>query len=166
MPITLIVDSVNELLTISNLQSKSNPFKARIGIRVVSKLCFQKNTSRFGIDIDDPKQLKVVRDAVASGVNIKGIHLHITEDRSVESFEERLDYLIRVWDELNIGDLQFVDVGGGFASNMPAEIRKQLTYSVSTLKEYGNSLGKKMKQKFHDEEVELICEPGTGILAE
>lgn len=163
----LISDSIQELERISELRKQGLPLKCRVGIRVTPHLSFMSGGSRFGVDFDDEINIARIRALVLEGnLPISGVHLHITEDRSVNSYLERLIFLKNAWDKLGIGKPRFLDCGGGFASAMPEKIRAKLSYEVSSLEEYGAALGRKMRHLYPDEDVMLICEPGTGLLAD
>ena len=164
-PLTLIADSINELERLARL-AQGGEVRAQIGIRLTPRLSFQKGPSRFGIDLNDSSQRKTLRGLAERGVCIRGIHLHLTDNRSVESYLERLNYLLDCWSQLDLGEPEFVDIGGGFASAMPEQIRRQLLYPIDTLDTYGRVLGAHMKSLFPDERVRFICEPGTGLLAD
>jgi diaminopimelate decarboxylase len=165
-PGTLIADSVGELQRLATLIEGGLVCRCELGIRVAPRLSFQKHASRFGIDLDDPAQVEALQALRAQGVAPVGVHMHITDDRSVTSYLERLDYLLAGWSGLGWGAPAFVDIGGGFASAMPEAIRAQLSYGVDTLETYGRVLGARMKELFPDESVRFICEPGTGLLTD
>ncbi|WP_417215146.1 hypothetical protein [Alcanivorax sp.] len=163
----LIADSIQELERISELKGQGSPMQCRIGVRITPSLSFMSGGSRFGVDFEDNENISRIRTLVLEhGLPISGVHLHITEDRSVGSYIERLFFLKRSWEKLDIGKPAFIDCGGGFASAMPEEIQKKLSYEVSDLEEYGEALGREMKRFYPDEDVMLVCEPGTGLLAD
>ncbi len=163
---TVILDSVNELERVNSIAQKSG-HSARIGLRCNPQLSFMKGCSRFGVDLQATENRQAINNILKQGhVKLSGIHLHFTGDRSAASFVERLNHLIDSWRALDIGPPSFIDCGGGFASSMPDEIRNQLPYPVDSLEDYGSLLGRTMKSVFPDEKVELIVEPGTGILSD
>ena len=166
-PITLIADSVLELERIAALVRDGMELRARLGIRLSPKLSFQRTPSRFGIDLDRGEDVRTLQRLVLEdGLPIVGMHLHLTDDRSVDAFLERVDFLVSGWARLQLGRLAFIDCGGGFASAMPEEVRTQLGYQVASLETYGTVIGRHLRDLFPDGEVEFYCEPGTGILAD
>lgn len=163
----LVADSIGELFRINQLKDEGCVIDATIGIRVTPELSFQSGISRFGIDLESEENRSVIKGLVSDHkLEIKGIHLHYTGNRSADSYVERLEFLVRTWNKLEIGPPGFVDCGGGFASAIPREIRNQLPYHVDELETYGSTLGKMMKRLFPDETVQFIFEPGTGILSD
>jgi diaminopimelate decarboxylase len=165
--LTLLVDSVAELETIERIAQETGLPRARLGIRVSPQLSFQKHPSRFGIDLGSSAEQERLRAIERRGIlRVDGLHLHYVGDRSAESFEERLRYLLRQWKSLEIGPLGFIDCGGGFASAMPEELRVSLPYRADSLEDYGHRLGSVMREIFPAGGVQLILEPGTGILAD
>ena len=165
-PITLIIDSLEELTVVAEL-SKTMAFRARLGLRVCPALDFIKTPSRFGINFTDEEQLRRVKAIFTeSGLNIQGLHLHHSGDRSLDSFIARLQYLREIQDILELEQLQFVDLGGGLASGMPDELRERLSYTTASLEQYGRGIAQAMLEKFGAQGVQLILEPGTGVLAD
>lgn len=163
---TLIADSISELKKIAHLSKEVN-IQARLGIRVSPKLSFMDKDSRFGIDLTSDENIQMINQLVmVEGLSISGVHMHITKSRSIESYIERIDYLVDCWNKIGIGKLTFLDCGGGFASNMPSPIEDSLPYPVADLEAYGIALGKHMKRLFPSQDVTFICEPGTGLLAD
>lgn len=165
--ITLIADSIEELRRIRSLHDGGCEVRATIGIRVTTDLSFQSGPSHFGIDLQDEATrsdlLRLIRD---DQLQIGGIHLHYSGSRSLDSFRERLAFLLEAWATLGLASPQFIDCGGGFASAMPMAVREQLMYDVGTLETYGETLGSAMKRAFPSGATTLILEPGTGILAD
>jgi diaminopimelate decarboxylase len=165
--ITLIADSIEELRRLAALRSAGCELRARLGIRISPELSFQKRASRFGIDIRQDEHRAALRALARTGtLPICGIHLHLADDRSPNSFVERLTLLANTWEGLDIGPLGFIDCGGGYASAMPQEIRSQLNYESASLEEYGNVIGRWLASRFPRQDVRFICEPGTGVLSD
>ncbi len=165
--LVLIADSLAELERMEGLVRGGLEVRARLGLRVNPRLRHQRGPSRFGVDLGDPEQLAAVRRVVGSGaLRLRGLHLHLSDDRSVAGFGERIDFLAEAWEALGGGVLEFLDCGGGLASGMPAEVRQQLPYEVATLEEYGAGMARAMKRRFPGEDVTLYCEPGTGLVAD
>ena len=166
-PVTLIADSLGELDRIATLASEGLAIRARLGFRAAPHLSFVSRPSRFGIDLDDPAAIAALRAFEArTGLHLSGIHLHISESRSIESFEERIAFLVERWQRVSNSLPEFIDCGGGLASAMPDSVRSSLSYAVADLHHYGHAMGTAMARAFPGGEPELICEPGTGVLAD
>ena len=163
----LIADSIEELRRISSLRHGGCEVRATLGIRVTTDLSFQSGPSHFGIDLQDEAARRDLHRLVGDNqLRIGGIHLHYSGSRSLDSFRERLAFLLAAWGTLDFPAPQFIDVGGGFASAMPLAVREQLLYDVATLESYGETLGCAMKQAFRGGATTLILEPGMGLLAD
>jgi diaminopimelate decarboxylase len=165
--LTVIVDSIGELARADALVQAGVPARARIGLRFTPRTSFMTERSRFGIDGDADDQIADLRRIAGhQRLNICGAHLHVSQDRSVASFEERLRFLAQSWTALNIGNPAFLDCGGGMGSAMPEGIKRQLPYRVSSLPEYGQRMGQAMAELFPAGNTALYCEPGTGLLGD
>ena len=165
--LVLIADSLAELERMERLVGDGVVLRAKLGLRINPRLTHQRGPSRFGVDLGDAEQLAAVRRVLSGGMlPLRGLHLHLSDDRSVAGFGERIEFLADAWELLGGGKLEFLDCGGGLASGMPDEVRQQLPYAVATLEEYGAGMGRAMKRRFPGEEVTLYCEPGTGLVAD
>lgn len=165
--LTVIVDSVAELARADALAGGGLAVRARIGLRFAPRLAFVSGTSRFGIDTASADQVETVRTIARAGrLNVCGAHLHISQDRSADSFEQRLRFLAQTWAMLDIGPPDFLDCGGGLGSAMPEVLRRQLPYGVASLPDYGRRLGETMADLYPDGGTALYCEPGTGLLSD
>jgi len=165
--LVLIADSLAELERMEWLVRDGVVLRAKLGLRINPRLTHQRGPSRFGVDLQDPVQLAAVRRILAGGLlPLCGLHMHLSDDRSVAGFGERIDFLADAWELLGGGKLEFLDCGGGLASGMPEEVRRQLPYEVACLEEYGEGMAAAMKRRFPGEEVTLYCEPGTGLVAD
>jgi diaminopimelate decarboxylase len=164
--VTVIADSVGELGRMAGLMKGGQEMRARLGVRVNPAMSFQKGPSRFGVDFRCREQREALRRLVEDGLPLVGIHLHLTDDRGIPAFLERLDHLMEAWHSVFSAPPAFLDCGGGFASGMPETLRNQLGYEVATLAEYGDRIGRRLAELFPAGGVEFLCEPGTGILAD
>lgn len=164
--VTVIADSLGELARMEALRAEGVEVLARVGVRVNPAMSFQKTESRFGVDFRCRDQREALRRLIGEGFPLRGIHLHLTDDRSLPAFLERIDHLLESWYLISGEAPEFLDCGGGFASGMPDSVRSQLGYDVASLEEYGLGIGRKLADLFPSGEVEFLCEPGTGILAD
>lgn len=165
--VTLIADSLGELERMEAWVRRVGPARARVGLRVAPELSFRRNFTRFGLDLSCSTQRDAVRAIAQRGsIKLEGLHVHYVGDRSAASFEERLQCLLDLWRTLDLGEPDFIDCGGGYASALPNGLGEQLAYETATLEEYGRRLGAGMRRAFPNGKPRLIIEPGTGILAD
>ncbi len=160
--IELNADSVDELELAASLASADRPF--RIGVRVAAALG-EGQTSRFGVDFDDPDSLARVRLLLAAGsIQIAGLHIHHSSRRDAQSFCDRLDRLRAVADLLDIQP-EYLDLGGGAASMPPPSIAARLAYPVDSHEHLASVLGKHALAVCGPCGPRLILEPGIAVLA-
>lgn len=97
-----------------------------------------------------------------------GIHCHFsTSGRSLESYAERARKIIATSKKVFAGrKLEFIDIGGGYFGKMPRELLERFPCKVPTYAEYAEVIGSEMKRNFPDEDVQLILEPGTMVVAD
>lgn len=124
--------------------------------------------SRFGIDLEAPVGNAAVAalDAVPH-VRIAGLHCHFSGDRSAGHYQRIISALIRLHQRfLNNRQFDYIDVGGGFASNMPPSLAGQLPVPPNTFEDYADAIATEMRAAYGAHGPELILEPGMGLLAD
>ena len=157
------LDSVAEVERAADLGSKARPFRA--GLRVAPRLR-NGELSRFGIDVAVPANLDRIRKVFETGrFEIDGLHVHHSSERSSQSFVARLDLLQGAARVLDVVPNYF-DLGGGVPSEIPASIAATLDYEIETPVRFAAGLGAALAQKLADHQIEVILEPGIGVLAD
>lgn len=164
---TVILDSVSEIedaLSAAKLSRGSGP--ARIAIRC--QLPMSTPNTRFGIDLRTPEASAGLRRIdMEPNVELVGLHVHHSGDRSVERYQLRIRELIDLHrDLLESRKLEFLDIGGGFGSPLPAELSAQLGGDNPTYSEYADAVTSPMISAYGLEGPTLIVEPGMGVLAD
>ena len=139
------IDNLKEWEWIKSHATSHTSQMLRLALRVNFKLSDQK-ASRFGLGYENRDLQKVIQEiAGLANAQIVGIHCHFTtKDRSVESYRERLKKLIEISKELQLHNLEYVDVGGGFFSEMPAMLQRQFEAKIPSLEDYGSALSQEM----------------------
>lgn len=136
-----------------------------IGVRVAAELSAGK-TSRFGIDCQDRESLLVLRDLISEGLAVRGLHIHHSSRRDAASYVERVSVLVEAQRNLELEDLLWLDLGGGFSSQPPARIREKLPYPLSSWEEVGASVCEAIADAYGGTQPQVIIEPGIGVLAD
>ncbi len=152
------VDSLDELRELASLG-----VTAPIGIRIPATLASGKG-SRFGIDISDAETLAEARELIVQ-LTVTGLHIHHSSHRDAESYGHRLQQLLDAAETLGISDLRTLDLGGGFSSPLPPELRDVITYKTASYDEYGDVLGRRALELLGTDGPQLVLEPGIGVLA-
>ncbi len=152
------VDSLEELRQLAALG-----VSAPVGVRVPATLASGKG-SRFGIDLSHAETLAEARELVAQ-LTVTGLHIHHSSHRDAESYGHRLQQLLDAADLLGITDLRTLDLGGGFSSPLPPELRDVITYETASYDEYGETLGRRAAELLGTDGPQLVLEPGIGVLA-
>jgi diaminopimelate decarboxylase len=115
--------------------------------------------SKFGLVADDA--LAAVRDAVAAGLDVAGLHVHIGSQltrlsESLLAVERLVDVAVHCRSELDWTPRIF-DLGGGLA------VRHRLDEAVPTPAEFAGALVQHVRTLW-PESVRLILEPGRSLI--
>lgn len=159
------VDSIAELQAIL-AEPAALPPDTPLGLRCW--LGSETPGSRFGIDLaaDIGKEAVAAVDAVPN-LRIAGLHCHFSGNRGADQYGRITRTLVRLHDTvLSNRELDYIDVGGGFASNMPASLAAQLPVTPSTFEEYADAIATEMSAAYGARGPELILEPGMALLAD
>ena len=86
------------------------------------------------------------------------------------SFQERVDKMLEISEKYFNNDIEFIDIGGGFFSNMSDELKIQFGSDVPLFKDYAETVASKINSAFSSlneyQRPELIIEPGSAIVAD
>lgn len=132
---------------------------------------------RCNFDIGRPSRFGLAAEMVGPAVErlrslptvrIAALHCHYdTPQRSLESFTHRAETMIGLARQHGLVDtLEMIDLGSGFFSRMPAELRATFEYHVPTYEEYGETIGRIFARHFPDGGPCLVLEPGKPIVAD
>lgn len=125
--------------------------------------------SRFGIE-NTPQNIEKIHRVLSIKNNLKimGLHCHFsTGNRSIKSYIERATKLIQIYNnEFKSQPIQYLNFGGGFFSRMPDELKNQFRKNIPEIEEYTAALGRLMADNIDNQNIEMIIEPGTAIVAD
>jgi diaminopimelate decarboxylase len=158
-------DSIPELWEMTRV-AKDLDGPARAGVRCY--LGAHTPGSRFGVDVTAPEGADALAalDA-APNVRLAGLHCHHSGDRSAAQYRDRTRAMIALHREaLHDRPLDYMDIGGGFASTMSPELARQLESASATFEDYAEAVGGEMRQAYGTDGPELILEPGMALLAD
>ena len=156
------LDSSAELAAAAKVGEQSGQ-PMRVGLRIAARLT-SGDRSRFGVV---PELVKdSVNQLCSEGhVEVVGLHIHHSSDRSAASFGTRVCTLAEAAHVLGLTALEFIDIGGGLASALPDRVREQLGYDVSTFDEYAHATAGAIEQAWGADRPTLLLEPGTATLS-
>ncbi len=158
-------DSLSE---IHELASVSSCLPERVPVGIRCNLRSEGVSSRFGIDLRGPEAMEAIAaiDA-APKLRLAGLHFHVSGNRSADHYRACTRAMIRLHLEILGGrPLDFLDMGGGFAGPMSAELATKCNASSATFDDYAQAIGGVMADVYGAEGPELILEPGMAIAAD
>ena len=141
----------------------------RVGLRVTFGIAGVAH-SRFGFDADGSELESVLaRLRRLPAVRLEGLHCHfLTPTRSAEDYRQIARRMIELARAHFPGDgPQFLDVGGGFFSTMPATLADQFPAPIPGFRDYGSAVAGAFASAFgRTGTPELIIEPGLALTAD
>jgi len=166
---TVNFDSLSEIEILEQYLRSNDPrTPVRCAVRCNFRIAGEQLT-RFGINAEDDSIVDAYERLFAlEGCAPVGIHCHFsTSNRSLESYTERAQKLIATANKIFAGrKIEFIDIGGGYFGKMPQALLDRFPCKVPTYAEYAEVIGGEMKRNFPDEDVQLILEPGTMVVAD
>ena len=164
------IDNFTELEIVQKVAMKLNLI-LEIGIRIYTKLG-KKTWSRFGFNLDNQEATKVAKIVKKKMPNLKivGLHMHIGTNildtkiyKNASSAVSKFAYFLG---KNNLIDLKYLDLGGGFATNLPFKDYKKKIWNVPTTNQYIKAISNPIKKIFKNKLPKLILEPGRFLVDE
>lgn len=157
-----LLDMVEEVC----LANPTNNFQ--IGLRFTFDLQgIQASRFGFSTDINTLSNLRERINRIPN-LNLHGLHCHFsTSSRSLKSYEERTRNLINLY-KTHFAEhpIKYINIGGGFFSNMSDELKYQFDYTIPGLDEYGQIIEKVVFEELKETGIQFIIEPGTALVAD
>jgi diaminopimelate decarboxylase len=166
---TLNIDTYEEADVVTSIAERHPQQVHHVGIRCNFDVdCL--SASRFGLDVDGSEFAAVVTMLTRRGnIQLNGLHCHFsTGRRSADSFAKRTRKLVDVSSRC-FGGLppRFLNVGGGFFSQMPALLRGQFAFPIPTYADYAEAVASQLAKEFTAlDSPQLIVEPGAALTAD
>ena len=157
------IDNLSEWLFVKEWALLNPTKKAMIGLRV-NPTDDYKLSSRFGLSVADSEFEMVLQDLEKfPQLSLKGLHIHVIDQaRTPAFFANHIKYLQKLSKKYSL-ELAYLNIGGGFYSEMHPELEKQFLDNIPSMEDYGKALGIQM-QKINPE-MKLIIEPGALLVA-
>ena len=138
-----------------------------LGLRVnfdLEALCPGETTcagvpGRFGLCLENGDFARALEKLRAAGLKLSGLHLHqSSKSRSLKVFAAIAETAVQIAREYSLGELDYVDVGGGFfgGSFFPGK---------PGFDEYAETVCGILRRGFDPARTALVLEPGAAILA-
>lgn len=162
--VTINIDHLSELNTIVSIVS-DHSVEASIGLRL--NLSDADNKSRFGI-VPNAAEFDACISLLRERPELKlfAIHCHIPH-RSLESFERRANFLGKVYQEIKDLEPTHLNFGGGMMSPLPSELATSLKLVSVSYQQYAEVICRTLSAAgIEPDEIELIFEPGTAVVAD
>lgn len=162
----LNIDNFNDLRIIHDISLKNNDIS--VGIRVNFDIGNNLH-SRFGIDAFNGDLDKVITILEKDGVNVQGLHFHISRARGIDSWKKRIEIMLSIADNIekysNV-DLKYIDLGSGMFGQIGEELKYQFS-DVPTYEEYAKVVAGTMASHYKNREDKpfLFTEPGTTLVS-
>lgn len=159
------VDNLEELERISEIASSLELDTVRIGIRVSP--ASGTNWDKFGFALEDEARAILTRIAQFENLRLVGIHAHRSNIVDLEEYRKHisaiLDFASTATHE-KLCDLEYIDIGSGFAVDHPAPINVD-TWNAPSVSDYSQIVAELWRRESFLETVDLILEPGRRIVA-
>ena len=160
-------DSYEEIKVLKEYLNENPKAEVRCALRCNFDIG-ENDISRFGFDVENGDAENVYRELFSlKGCKPIGIHCHFsTRHRSLKSYEIRASKITELA-KIIFKDhkIEYIDLGGGFFGEMNDDIRNLFPFYIPTFDEYGQIIGKVLRESFPDESVTLFLEPGASVVA-
>ena len=164
----LNIDSIAEVDIIESLASSINDKTLRIGLRCNLEID-PSFDSRFGLDVNNGDLDDAIeRLRACKPCEIVGLHCHYSVFREARTRAQLTRSMLELhkkhWPD---SPLDFIDMGGGYYSRMPEELRSQFESNIEDYQDYANAIATEFAKQFPDGNgPELILEPGIALTAD
>ena len=165
----LNVDNLDELNIIIDLAEKNKDKNINIGLRINVNIG-QSFISRFGIDTDGcDLETALNKIHAVSNLHVQGLHLHVGQSRTTESWSNRARRMIEVIDKYFKGyKLKYIDLGSGMFGEMDDYLGNQFSKNRPVYEDYAKAIGSVVNGYYKGYDYEskpiLFTEPGTTII--
>lgn len=166
------IDHFGEILEINEI-AKTLGKKVKVGIRINLNAGIYPAWSRFGLNLENGQALAAVNlIRQSSNIEIAGIHSHIgTFITDAKAYARMLEKMIDFMQEVEklVGhELDFLDIGGGFASKSNLKSSYQSPeINVPTINDYARAIAEPLKSlSKRQNPPKLILELGRHLVDE
>jgi diaminopimelate decarboxylase len=163
------IDSLYEVTLIEKIAKRFPQNRIKTGLRINFSLS-KDHFSRFGLDFYGEEIVKAFnRFQNIPNCEITGLHCHFsTSHRSTDSYRYRAEKMIETANRF-FPDTppSFIDLGGGFFSQMSDDLKKQFGVNVPGFNDYAEAIAGVFHSSYPSgQSPMLILEPGTALTAD
>lgn len=162
----LNIDNYSEIDKVLNIA------KSHKGISVGIRVNFDIGNglhSRFGIDANNGDLERAVVILRSNGVQIKGLHFHISRARGLDAWNKRINTLVELADRVETLQgiqIDYLDIGSGMFGDLGETLREQFG-TVPSYDDYAGVVATVMANHYKERNSKpiLFTEPGTTVIS-
>ncbi|MDJ0753645.1 MAG: hypothetical protein QNJ45_09025 [Ardenticatenaceae bacterium] len=163
------LDGPYELALLQEIDRSLGSKIGRVGVRCNLELP-EETTSRFGFDVTADSFAKVLGSLQAlKNIKLAGLHCHVMVPGKDPAHYRHITCTMLALHHrfFTQQPLDFIDLGGGFFSPMPAALSSQFGHPIPTWDEYAVAIAQPFAARFPDGSgPTLILEPGIALTAD
>lgn len=158
------IDRIEEANYICELARKIPSKKISTGIRVNFDID-AGYTSRFGIDINEIPN--VINMLVENGIEVNGLHCHMSRARGIEAWKCRAKTMIDLINHCGLKRIEYISLGSGMYGSMDPELTAQFPSDAPNYQEYADAVLGQFSKYYKDSKYKPIVftEPGTTLIS-
>lgn len=163
------VDDIGDIKIIEKSLLLNPPINGKIKLALRVNLAFDMHPSRFGIEIERITEF-IDRIEKNTSLSLQGYHIHLPF-RSIESFEFRMEFILKILKIHGDRPIEYINVGGGFYGKISPELAKNLKINnPPSYSDYGRVVGETLTKHFNILKLrswpKLFLEPGSSVVAD
>ncbi len=162
------LDGPDEAADLVALARRSPGRTFRVGLRANIDIG-QADRGRFGFDAEaGDLQRAAWLLAAEPGIQVEGLHVHVSAAREPAAYTRRVEKLIRLADELwpDGSRPAYLNVGGGFSGEVPDALAAQMAAPPASPEEYAAAIVTPLRERWPSGGPRLITEPGVALAAD
>ena len=157
------IDHMEEAKRVCRIAAQYPEDRIKTGIRVNFDID-AGYISRFGVDVAELGM--VISYLRGNGVEVNGLHCHMSRARGLEAWENRARTMLNLIDQYDLQDIDYISLGSGMSGHMDAELKAQFPAAPS-YQEYGKAAIEPFAEYYSgkDKKPLLFTEPGTTLVS-
>lgn len=162
------IDNFREAEHVCSLAQTGKYLDISVGIRVNFDIENGLH-SRFGIDVCNGDLEVILNKLKKYSIKIRGLHFHISRARDTESWQKRIDNLLKIADKIEYmqqENLEYIDIGSGMFGTLDECLKVQFQH-VPSYQDYAEIVAGTMNEHYkrRTKKPILFTEPGTTLIS-